>query len=82
MARGDERGVGRGLGDGRNPSISAQRREDSIPNTAAVPLWERARGTVGSLGSEQRSVCLCGPRDLECCQDGRPGRPAVHVAEA
>ena len=39
MARGQEGGVGRGLGDGRNSSISAQRREDSIPDRAAVPLW-------------------------------------------
>ena len=82
MARGDEGGVGRGLGDGRSPSISAQHREDSIPDTAVVPLWERAWGTVGSVGSERRSAYPCGLRDLECCQDGHPGRPAVHVAEA
>lgn len=59
------------LAMGGNASISAQRRKDSIPDTAVVPLWERTQGMVGS---ERRPACPCGLRDLECLQDGHPGR--------
>ena len=71
MVRVDGIGWEEALAMGGNASISAQRREDSIPDTAAVPLWERTQGMVGS---ERRPACPCSPMDLECHQDRHPGR--------
>ena len=54
---------------------------------AGIPLSQPSAGRIPSQTELQshcgrRLVCLRGPRDLECCQDGHPGRPALLVAEA